>query len=64
MYGRGIPTRVEHNDGENSTINYSDGYIFVNGIAGIIAEYKRKQYPKKTHHLTQGRINGSFAKAE
>ena len=46
--GRAVPIRVEHGNGRYSTIDISLGYIFVNGIVGMIADYKRKEPKKKS----------------
>ena len=61
--GGAIPIRVELSTDKQSDKDIQQGYFFVNGIAGLVAGYKRKQPPKPTNYLNLPRVNGAFAKA-
>jgi len=62
-FGGAVPIRVELSNDKQSNKDILQGYFFVNGIAGLVAGYKRKQPPKPTNHLVMHRVGGRFTKA-
>ena len=59
--GGAVALGVELDNPNRSTIDYTQEYIFINGVAGIIARYVRPE-PNRLNYYRKRDEHGNFCK--